>query len=317
MNAVKFRDVLSFGVFGAIIALALCYFASFGLRVKPPDHRTNLSMEVTDVNGIVVGSNVLLRGAPVGRVTGTKTSIQAATINFYIEGGYRVPADSEVRLDNLSALGESYLELIPRSADGPMLKDGQRIATRSVVQPPSISELATSIVRVLDQLDPEALKRIIGEVNTALPDPNAVLPNLSRASTTFNNMLKGLNGEGRVLLGNFQTLLRNAEWVEPDLTGIVEHLPNAGINMQDYFKHLPLLFGDRSPENVMNLNNLVARVQNLLDERGGDLKVLGEAFQPKLNTIAGTLMNIDSGQILDHFLQQVPADGTITLRVVP
>ncbi len=29
-------------------------------------------------------------------------------------------------------------------------------------------------------------------------------------------------------------------------------------------------------------------------------------MQPKLNEIAGVLMNFDSGQILDHFLQQVP-----------
>jgi hypothetical protein len=67
----------------------------------------------------------------------------------------------------------------------------------------------------------------------------------------------------------------------------------------------------------MNLNNLVVRIQALLDDRGGDLKVLGEAFQPKLNAIAGALMNFDTGQILDHFLDQVPADGTITLRVRP
>jgi len=28
-------------------------------------------------------------------------------------------------------------------------------------------------------------------------------------------------------------------------------------------------------------------------------------------------MNFDTGQILDHFLQQAPADGIITLRVRP
>lgn len=317
MNAVRLRDVLSFLTFGVIIAIVLGYFATLGLRVNPPEHRTNLSMDVPEVNGIVAGSNVLLRGAPVGKVMKTSTSVQAASIDFYVDGAFEVPADTEVRLENLSALGESYLELMPRSADGPMLRDNQRIATESVIQPPSISELATSIVRVLDQLDPDALKRIIAESNTALPDPNVVLPNISRTGALFNNMLNGLNGEGRVLLGNFQTLLVNAEWVNPDLTSITPYVTKTGVYWQDFFKHLPILFGERSPENFTNLNNLLTRVQRLLDERGGDLKVLGEAFQPKLNDIAGTLMNFDSGQILDHFLQQVPADGTITLRVTP
>jgi ABC-type transporter Mla subunit MlaD len=198
-----------------------------------------------------------------------------------------------------------------------MLTDNQHISATSVVAPASISQLATSIVRVLHQLDPDALARIINETDAAFPDPITVLPNLSRAFTLFNNMLNGLNGQGRVLLGNFQTLLRNAEWVNPDLTALTPNLEGIGRHWQDFFKHLPILFNTDQPEAITNLNNLVARVQTLLDERGGDLKVLGEAFQPKLNAIAGTLMNFDSGQILDHFLQQVPADGTITLRVTP
>jgi len=260
---------------------------------------------------------VLLRGAPVGKVTNTGTSIQTATIGFYVVGNFRIPVDTEVRLENLSALGESYIELVPRSDGGQMLKDNQHIAGESVVQQPSISELATSVVRVLNQLDPDALRRIIGESDAALPDPTTVLPNMARASTVLNNMVNGLNGQGRELLSNFQTLIYNAEWVGPALTALAPQVQVIGRNFQDFFKHFPILYGRGQPENFENLNNLVARIQGLLDDRGGDLKVLGEAFQPKLNTIAGSLMNFDTGQILDHFLQQVPADGTITLRVKP
>jgi phospholipid/cholesterol/gamma-HCH transport system substrate-binding protein len=317
VNAVRVRDVISYLVFAAIIAIVLAYFGSLGLHVRPPSGRTNLTMDVPDVNGLVADSNVLLRGVPVGKVTNTKTSVGAASIDFYVDGRYKIPADTVVQLQNLSALGESYLELVPRSDGGPMLMDHQRISTESVVQPPSISELATSVVRVLHQLDPDALSRIIGEADVALPDPVVVLPNLSRATTLLNNMLNGLNGQGRELLSNFQTLIRNSEWVNPDLTAVTPTTKNLGLHFQDFYKHIPVLFSRDEPEGLQNLNNLVARLQTLLDTSGGDLKVLGEAFQPKLNTIAATLMNFDSGQILDHFLQQVPADGMITLRVTP
>jgi phospholipid/cholesterol/gamma-HCH transport system substrate-binding protein len=314
---VRLRDVVSFLAFGAIMVFVLGYFGSLGLRVTPPSHRTNLSMDVPDVNGLVVDSNVLLRGAPVGKVTGTRTSLQASTIDFYVDGQYRIPADTEVRLENLSALGESYIEFVPRTDGGQTLKDGQRISTESVVSPPSVSELTTSVVRVLNQLEPGAIRRIINESDAALPDPKAVLPNLSRASTLVNNMVNGMNGQGHQLLSNFQTLLRNAEWVNPVLTNLTPQTQTIGINFQDLFKHFPVLYARDEPDSIMNLNNLVVRIQALLDDRGGDLKVLGEAFQPKLNAIAGALMNFDTGQILDHFLDQVPADGTITLRVRP
>lgn len=317
MNAIKVKDVISYLVFAIIIAVVLAYFGSLGIRVRPPSNRINLSMDVPDVNGLVVDSNVLLRGVPVGKVTHTKTSLDASSIAFYVEAPYQIPVDTEVQLQNLSALGESYIELVPRSDAGPMLKDNQHISTTSVVQPPSISELATSVVRVLHQMDPDALARIIAESDAGLPDPLTVLPNLSHASNAFNNMLNGLNGEGRALLSNFGTLIRNSEWVNADLTAFTPTAKKAGVAWQDFYKHLPILLGRSEPESIAGLNNLVARIQAFLDKSGADLKVLGEALQPKLNTIAATLMNFDSGQILDHFLAQVPDNGLITLRVRP
>ena len=171
-----------------------------------------------------------------------------------------------------------------------------------------------NVTRVLDQMDPGALKRVISEADTALPDPTTVLPNLSRASILLNNTAHEMNGRGRLLLGNFQTLLANAEWVNPILTSLTPPVREIGHGIQDFFKHIPTSF---EPGNISNLNKLVARIQNLLDDRGADLKVLGEAFQPKLNAIAASLMNFDTGQLLDNLLQEVPADGTITLRVTP
>lgn len=315
--AFRRRDIVSFLAFAAIVVFVLGYLATLGLRVSPPQDRTVLSMDVADINGLVVGSNVLLRGAPVGKVTGVRTSLNAATVDFYVDGKYRIPVDTEVRLENLSALGESYLGLMPRSSGGPTLVSGQRIATDEVVQPPSVSELATSVTRVLSQMDGDALNRVIAETDAALPDPNATLPNLGRASTLLNNTVNEQNGRGRLLLGNFQTLLANAEWVSPILEFLTPQVREIGRGTQDFYKHDPILAHRGEPDNVKNLNKLVARIQALLDDRGGDLKVLGEAFQPKLNAIAASLMNFDTGQLLDNFLETVPPDGTITLRVRP
>jgi virulence factor Mce-like protein len=317
MHAFRIRDLLSFMAFGTIIILVLFYFAGLGLRVAPPSHRTILSMNVPDINGLVAGSNVLLRGVPVGKVTDTSTSADAATVDFYVDSQYRLPVDTEVRLENLSALGESYIGLVPNSVGGPVLQDGQRIETERVVQPPSISELATNVTRVLDQVDPAALQRIIAESDSALPDPTSVLPNLSRASGLLNNTVREMNGRGRTLLGNFQTLVANAEWVNPVLSSLSPEVREIGRGIQDLYKHNPIILERGEPGNTINLNRLLARIQNLLDDRGGDLKVLGEAFQPKFNAIAASLMNFDTGQLLDNFLRAVPADGTITLRVRP
>ncbi len=229
----KIRDLLSFIAFGLITAFAVGYIASLGVRIGPPSDRTDVSMKVADINNLVVDSNVLLRGVPVGKVTKIESSIDGATVDFYIDGRFRVPVDCDVRLDNLSALGEAYIGLFPRSQHGPMLRDGQHIATESVIQPPSISELATSVVRVLNQLDPGALERIIREADTALPDPNSVLPNLSRTSWMLRNTAADMHGRGRALLDNFQTLLRNAGWVGPVLADLTPSIRLIGQDAQN------------------------------------------------------------------------------------
>lgn len=313
----RLRDVVSFSTFGLIVVLVMGYFGSLGLRVNPPAERTNLSMAVSEINGLVAGSNVLLRGVPVGKVSQTSTSLEAATVDFWIDRHYRIPVDSEIRIDNLSALGESYIALIPRTEGGPALQDGQHIDAEAITQPPSVSELATSVVRVLDQLDAGAVQRIVDQVDAALPPPTTVLPNLSRTSMLLKNTAADMRGRGRILLDNFQALLQNAEWVGPLLTGLTPSIEETFRWSQDMFKGIPAFLHRGEPENITNVNNLIARVQNFLDIAGGDLKLLGEAMLPKLNAISAALMNFDTGQILDNLLAAVPPDGTITLRVLP
>jgi phospholipid/cholesterol/gamma-HCH transport system substrate-binding protein len=309
------RDFLTFMAFGMMIALAVGYIGSLGVRIGPPSHSANISMKVADINGLVVGSNVLLRGVEVGKVTNTESSLDGATIGFYIDDRFRVPVNSDVQLENLSALGETYVGLVPRSEGGPMLHDGQRIATERVVQPPSISELATSVVRVLNQADPDALRRIVGEVDAALPDANSVLPNLSRTSRLLRNVAADMHGRGRDLLDNFQTLLCNAGWLGPLLADLTPGIRTVGLASGLTFAGFETAKPLGGPQIHIQFNRYLDRIQKLLDDNGGDLKLLGEAFLPHFKGIAGALMNFDTGQILSHILATVPQDGAITLHV--
>ena len=313
----RVRDLVSFIAFGVMIAFGIAYIGMLGVRIGPPSHRTNIAMKVADVNSLVVGSNVLLRGVPVGKVTNIASSVDGATVDFYIADQYQVPADSDVRLENLSALGESYIGLVPRSQDGPMLHNGQQIEAKSIVQPPSISELATSVVRVLNQLDPAALQRIVGEADTALPYANSVLPNLAHTSKLLRNTAADMHGRGRELLNNFQALLGNAGWLGPLLADFTPMLDKFNPHIRLVFSAnvATVEYAGGAPESVYTFSRFLARIQKLLDNNGGDLKVLGDSFDPHVKGIAGALLNFDTGQILANLLDGMPEDGAITLHV--
>lgn len=307
-------SIATFVAFIAMVSVFVSYVASLGIRVSPPGNPIALSLDVADINNIAVDSNVLLRGVPVGKVTGIVTSVSTATIHFYIDRKYEVPVDSDVRLENLSALGESYIEFEPRSSGGPIYRSGQHVT--GVDQPASISELSTSVARVLNQLDPHQLSKVIGEADTGLPDPGRVLPNLTRASVLLRNTTASLKGQGRELLDNFQVLLQNASFVGPSLAGSAPSIrdlgPMTNIVWSAFFAPISL---DLIPADVFQLSALIQRIQKFLDDRGADLRVLGTATSANLKLIANALKNFDSSQILANLLATVPADGSIELHM--
>lgn len=310
------RHLASFLAFAAIIAMAVYYIAALGVRIGPPSDRVNISMQVSDINGIVVGSNVLLRGVPVGKVTGIESSLSGATIHFYVNRDHDIPLDSEVRLENLSALGETYIGLVPRGTGGPVFRDGQHVATENVTEPASISELTTGVVRVLNQLDPEALDRLIGEADRALPDQNVVLPNLHRASVLLRNAVNSMDGRGSQVLKNMEILLQNAHWLGPRVSEITPSLLALGPPMQAQFQYATdLVMNTGAPQSLQNTGKLLGRVQHFLDTRAPDLRIFAEAFTPNIKGIASAAMTFDTGQILSNMLDAIPEDGTITLRV--
>lgn len=310
------RAAAVFVAFAVMITSFLFYVAGLGVRLGPPKDRTNLAMDVADVNNLVPGSNVLLRGVPVGKVDRIESAVSNATIHFYIDNQYSVPEDTLVRLENLSALGESYLELEPRSSGGPMFVDGQRISASSIVAPASISELGAAVVRTLNQLDPSELQNVVDQADAALPDPYAVLPNLERAGKVLHNTTAGLDGQGKRALENLQSLLENAGFVGVMLADSAPDLKTAGpllSRMWDGGIRFPLR--NDMPGDVYVFGRFMQRLQELLDDRGADLRVLTEALTPNVQAIASALSNVDSSQILTNLLAAVPPDGAIELHV--
>lgn len=310
------KSVATFSSLIAMVVAFVGYVGSLGIRVSPPPDRTSLSMDVGDVNSIAVDSNVLLRGVPVGKVTAIDTSIARATIHFYIDGRYKVPRDSAIRLENLSALGETYIELEPRTSGGPLFRDGQSIATESVQQPSSIPELAVSVVRVMNQLDPGQLHRVIGEVDAGLPDPFSVLPNLQRASLMLRNTVTDLHGRGQDLMSNTQSLLKDAGFVGPLLADTTPAVRDFGPTVKhtwDSVTSLSLRVND--PGVTFIFGRLVKRIQKLLDDRAPDIRMLTEPLTANVHAIAASLTTIDSSEVLTHLLSTVPENGAIDLHV--
>lgn len=312
----RVRNLVSLTALVAVAGLALSYLAVLGIRPGPPGQRTVLTMTVGDANGLVAGSSVLLRGIPVGKVTALQPSAAGADITFYIDGDTTVPVDTDVRLDNLSALGETYIGLFPRSGGGAAVHSGQHLDTEKVTQPPSVAQLSASVVHLLNQVDPRQLADIVSEADRALPETQAVLPNLSRASALLASAVSSRPGQGKQILANFQSLLQNADFVGPDIAAAGPDIARVGPAYQALLvAAFRLLRQTGAPESIRDFGVYLGRIQKFLDQAAPDIKTLSETLLPNVTRISAAARGIDTSQLLDGALAAVPANGAVTLHV--
>lgn len=196
-----------------------------------------------------------------------------------------------------------------------MLTEGQHLAAEAITQPTTISDLAVSVGRILRQADPGQLQRIVAEADTALADPETVLTDLTHAATLLRSEVTSMDGRGQQLLINLQTLLRNAGFVGPALASLAPNLKQLGPNMQGIVAGAMGLVLAGSPEAIERLQAYLARIQDFLDNRAPDIKVLAETLLPNIRSIGSAFTNFDTGRMLGNMLRGVPQDGAIDLRV--
>src|ERR1700728_4588995 len=122
-------QLLIFTIIGivGVIAMALFY-------VQAPTllgiGRMTVTLELPAAGGLYRFGNVTYRGVQVGKVTAVNLTSNGPKATLSLGTSPRIPADLQAEVRSISAVGEQYVDLRPRTDSGPYLKDGSVIAAR-------------------------------------------------------------------------------------------------------------------------------------------------------------------------------------------
>ncbi|WP_433598265.1 MlaD family protein [Nocardia sp. CA-135953] len=311
------RTVASVVGMALISGGSFAYMHHLGMPMSALQDLDTVSMSLPDTNGVVVGSPVLLRGVHIGDVSKVVSSVGRIQIEWNFDKKYRVPLDSNYRVDNLSALGETYIAVIPSSEAGPYLADHSVIDTDKVIVPTTIKELSARLTRLLEEVDPNRVGEILHEMDVALPEDAQVLGNLNRAGQLLASMITKQSGAFTKLLSVIQPMLQDSSWVPPDLVGAGRHAPQLGRRLSDLWDGFvdakysePIV-----PANRDGVVPFVQEIQKFTDENATDLHTLGVDLLPAAQAGAASLKTIDTGRLLDEALAAVDSGNSVTLRV--
>ncbi|PPJ22697.1 MlaD family protein [Nocardia nova] len=312
------KTVASVAGMAVIAASSFVYLNHIGLNTGILDHVHTANMAVPDTNGLVVGSRVLLRGVAIGHVTAITPSPDHTEISWNYDDEYRIPMDSRFRVDNLSALGEAYVSVLPTTAAGPYLTNGATVSAAHVVVPTTFQELSARLTRMLEQVEPDRIRDIFTTVDVALPDDPWVLNDLSHAGELLARTLTQRSGDLTQLLTQLQPLLQSTGTVPGDLAAATPRLAEFGSGFTDVLGgvYFAASFGPLTSIKD-GAAPLIDQLQTFLDKTSGDLHTLGVDLLPGVRAGAAAMSTVDVGRFLDNALASTVSGDALTVHIRP
>jgi phospholipid/cholesterol/gamma-HCH transport system substrate-binding protein len=147
--------------------------------------RYTVKMELPQTGGLYQTGNVTYRGTEVGRVQAVRLTNSGVEAELSLKSGIDIPRDLKAEVHSQSAVGESYVELLPRNGTSRPLKNGDVIPVADTSVPPDINVLLGAANTALQAIPHDNLKTVIDESFTAV---GGLGPELSRLVKGGSNL---------------------------------------------------------------------------------------------------------------------------------
>ena len=122
------RNQLIIFTIASIVGVAVMVFTYMQVPTLLGIGRINVTLQLPATGGLYRFSNVTYRGVQVGKVTEVKLTETGAEATLTLDTSPKIPADLKADVLSVSAVGEQYVDLRPRTDSGPYLRDGSVIA---------------------------------------------------------------------------------------------------------------------------------------------------------------------------------------------
>lgn len=314
----KLGHLASLGGIAAIIVLGAGYLTFGVVRVDPLADYTHASMLLANSGGLAVGSPVLLTGIEVGRVNSVTNSMGGVEVGLKLVADRRVPTDSVVTIEHLSALGEPYVEFRPNSDGGPYLRDGQQLKTANVRTPLSIPEVARLATATLNQLDPTIVGSLVSTAEQSLVGTDSAIPNLARSGDLLAAAIMSRNPQIVSLLNSLQNTATNMDWVGPSFSAAAPEWTKFAQAVSDLVTHVGSMVDGEPIDQYTTGNGLAPFTEKTiaaLRELQPELSSLAPILRPLVDATVSAAPRIDISALISQALADVDADGAVKVRV--
>lgn len=191
----------------SIVAVAVMVFGYIQAPTLLGIGRIMITVELPDTGGLYRFSNVTYRGVQVGKVTAVTLTHTGAKATLSLDTSPKIPADLHADVRSISAIGEQYIDLMPRKDAPPYLHNGSVIAAADTTIPQEIGPLLNQASALIDSIPKEKLGQLLDESFRAFNGAGYDLSSLADSSAKLSADLGGVADHSRDLVHDSAPML--------------------------------------------------------------------------------------------------------------
>ncbi|BBX22273.1 mammalian cell entry protein [Mycolicibacter terrae] len=218
-----------------------------------------VTVELTNAAGLYPTGNVTYRGVEVGRIKDVTLTPRGVAAVLALDSAVPIPKDLDAHVHSESAIGEQYVELVPRSGDGPALRNGDVIAADRTSIPPDIGKLLDATDKGLMAIPRDNLRTVVDESYAAFGGLGPELARLVKGSTklaidartNLDSITNLIDNSGPLMRSQVDTSDEIQRWAasiasvseqlksrDPDLVSLVKNGPGSSAQARALFERL-------------------------------------------------------------------------------
>jgi virulence factor Mce-like protein len=169
--------------------------------------RITVKLELPNSGGLYRFANVTLRGVQVGKVTAVDFTRTGAEATLSLDNSPRIPTDLQAQVRSVSAVGEQYVDLLPRAASPPYLRDGSVITSKDTKVPQAVGPMLDQVSALVESIPKGKLSELLDESFKGLNGAGYDFGSLIDSTSTIAGDLNGVADRTRALVDDSGPLL--------------------------------------------------------------------------------------------------------------
>lgn len=193
MRRLVLVQLLMFAVIAAVVV-------PFGVRyvAGPQGFHSPMMLHatMTDAFGLTAGTSVTVRGVQVGTVSDVYLDPDGhARVRLAIDPDTRIPRDSALTVGMGTAAGIQSVDILPDTADGPYLSDGDEIAAPAGRQPVQMDQVMADAAELVAGIDVDSVRAVGGELSDSFTGLGPSLATLIDTGADISGRIREQSGQ--------------------------------------------------------------------------------------------------------------------------